>query len=327
MRGLTVAMVLLAVSFPPVARGSLQFDNTEVELGYVYRDEPQKLVFEFENASQDTLHIFDIEPSCDCTTAQVVPRAIAPGDRGRVLVFFDPMGYEGRGQLEEYIRISTSDPADPEVRLDYRVEVGIGPEPTPRALTFGRICRGESDTLLVTITAPPGDTLTLLDARCDTACLAVEPAEQTLEGAQRFRVIATNVEGCGRVASFVTFETSDTLRPEIHVPVSVSLVGRIIVDPDIIAFGPTLPGSYVAQMVKIYSRQGIKFGIPKVVSSIDHLEPEVISRSDTSCELWLRVKEGSPPGQVAGVITLETDCPDEPPLDIKVNGYIRSDKR
>jgi hypothetical protein len=321
------AMVLLVLGLVPVAQGSVVVKIDEHDLGHVYRDEPQKMVFEFQNVSGETLRIYDIEPSCDCTTAQVVPDAVGPDDKGRVLVFFDPMGYEGKGRLREYVLIRTSDPSDPEVMLTFWVEVGIGPEPAPRALQFGRLCRGESDTLLVTISPAPGKSLTLFDARSDTACLAVEPAGQSSGGARSFRVIATNVAGCGRVASFVTFETSDTLRPNIHVPVSVSLVGRIIAEPDIIAFGPTLPGSYVAQVVKIYSRQGVKFAIPTVVSSIDQLVPEVTATSDSSCELRLKVKEGSPPGRVTGQITLETDCPDEPVLDIKVNGYIRSDKR
>ena len=102
---------------------------------------------------------------------------------------------------------------------------------------------------MVSISAAPGESLTVFDARSDTACLAVERMEQNPEDAQSFRVIASDVEGCGRIATLVTFETSDRLRPEIRIPVSVSLVGRIIAEPDLVAFGPTLPGSYVGSEV------------------------------------------------------------------------------
>jgi hypothetical protein len=305
---------------------AMSFDRTHADMGFVYRDEPQRLVFEFDNFSDDTVHIVGIEPSCDCTTAQVVPEAVGPRGHGKVMVFFDPMGYEGRGPFTESVRVLTDDPVEPEAELTFTAEVGIGPEPVPRALTFGRICRGRSDTLDLSIRPAPGEDLEVLNAYSDTNCVSVEQAGVGTGGKREFRVIARNREGCGRVACLVTILTTDSLRKEIRVPVTLSLVGRFIVEPDIIAFGPTLPGTYVAQSVRIHCRYGLKFNIPKVSSTVEYLEPVIERISDSACELKLMVKEGSPPGRVAGQIKLETDCPDEPPLDIKVTGYIRNSK-
>jgi hypothetical protein len=317
----TVALVVVVCSG---AAGSLLFETTEIDLGVVYRDEPERMVFAFSNQSEDTLHVLDIVPSCDCTTAQVIPDAIAPHSSGKVVAFFDPMGYEGKGRFGEYLQLLTTDPRDPEIMLKFWAEVGVGPEPEPRLLEFGRLCRGDTDTLELSIRPGEAKSFSVLKAYPDTACLLVEPVGGPSAKGQRFRVIAANREGCGRVATFVTFVTSDTLRPQIKVPVSLSLAGKIMLEPDIIAFGPTLPGTYVAQAVKIYSGQGLKFKIARASSSMAQLEPEIRQLSDTAWELRLRVKEGAPPGQVRGEIKLETDCPDEPPMDIKVNGYIRS---
>jgi hypothetical protein len=137
-------------------------------------------------------------------------------------------------------------------------------------------------------------------------------------------VIATNNEACGRVATFVTLVTSDSLRPTIRIPVTVSLVGRIVADPDMVAFGPTLPGAYVSQAVRVYSREKLPFDIARLLSTIPGLEPEAERLSADSFELKLRVKDGASAGRVSGEIRLETDCPDEPPVLIQVTGYIRS---
>lgn len=305
------------------AQAIVMVEEPEIDQGVIYRDEPQKMVFELKNAAGDTLRIYGIEPSCDCTTAEVVPEAIGPGETGRVLVFFDPMGYEGRGRIQESVRLSTSDAQDPDILLKFWVEVEVGPEPEPRALQFGSLCRGETDTLGISIAPPPGKDLKITHAFSDTACVSVENAGVGEEGRQNFRVIACNVEGCGRVATFVTFETSDELRPKLRVPVSVSLTGSIVAEPDVIAFGPTLPGNYVTQVVKIYSPHGKKFKVPEVTSSIDWIEPEVRMTGDTSGELRLKIKTDAPAGQVNGSVSVETDCPDEPPVEVKVNGYIR----
>jgi hypothetical protein len=317
------AAAILVLVMASAAHAIVMVEETEIDLGYTYRDEPRKMVFEIRNAASDTLRIYGVEPSCDCTTAEVVPEAIGPDETGRVLVFFDPMGYEGRGRFQEYVRLYTSDPQDSEIMLKFWVEIGIGPEPEPRALQFGSLCKDESDTMSISIVPPPDAELRIADARSDTACVSVERVGTGEAGRQEFRVIACNVEGCGRIATFLTFETSDTLRPQIRVPVSVSMMGSFIAEPDIVAFGPTLPGSYVSQVVKILSPRGKRFTAPAVTTTIEGLHPEIAMTGDTCCELRLKIAEDAPPGQVSGSVLVETDCPDEPPVEIKVNGYIR----
>jgi hypothetical protein len=324
MHGIRVTFGVLCLALPLAANAAVRVPRSEIDLGRVYRDEPRKIVFELVNASDDSLHILDIEPSCDCTTAQIVPSPIPPGGEGKVLAFFDPMGYEGRGRIEEYLRLTTSDLQDPEIMLVYFAEVTVGPEPEPRALKFGRICSGESDTMDVFLAPGQEESLKVLDAYSDTACVLVEWAGTDSEGRRDFRVIATNNEACGRVATFVTLVTSDSLRPTIRIPVTVSLVGRIVADPDMVAFGPTLPGAYVSQAVRVYSREKLPFDIARLLSTIPGLEPEAERLSADSFELKLRVKDGASAGRVSGEIRLETDCPDEPPVLIQVTGYIRS---
>ena len=96
---LVVGLFLLTPALAGTVQGGVSFARTEADLGFIYRDEPQKLVFEFENTSDDTIQILDIEPSCDCTTAQILPDPVPPHASGKVLVFFDPMGYEHRGSF------------------------------------------------------------------------------------------------------------------------------------------------------------------------------------------------------------------------------------
>jgi hypothetical protein len=326
LRQLLVISLLQVVTFS-ATQGGVVFDRTEADLGFVYRDEPQQLVYKFENTADETLHIYEIEPSCDCTTGQAVPEAVGPHSEGKILVFFDPMGYEDRGSFREYLRLTTNDPTDTEIMLFFSAEVGVGPEPEPRSLAFGKVCRGESDTLTLVVHPAPDQALDVVEAYSDTACLLVESAGRSPAGIHEFRVITANREGCGRVAGFVTIETTDTIRSKIRVPYTVSMVGRILADPDMVAFGPTLPGAFVARKVRIYSKDGMKFKTPAVSSSSEYIEPVVTPLTEDSCELRLRIREGAPAGRVDGTIRVETDCPDEPPIEIEATGFIRSPKR
>ena len=326
MHRLKFAVVCFCLTLPLAAYSAVQVPLSEIDLGRVYRDEPQRIVFELFNMSGDSLHVLDIEPSCDCTTAQIVPNPIPPGGEGEAIVFFDPMGYEGKGRIQEYVRLTTSALEDPEVMLYFSIEVAVGPEPEPRSLKFGRICKGESDTLSILLSPGPEGGLKVLDAYSDNACVVVEWAGTGKEGRRDFNVIATNREACGRVATFVTLVTSDTLRPNIRIPVTVSLIGRIVADPDMIAFGPTLPGAHVSQSVRVYCREKLPFDIARVLSTVPGIEPEIERSGKDSFNLRLRVKDDALPGRVSGEIRLETDCPDEPPVVIQVTGYVRGKK-
>jgi hypothetical protein len=324
MRLFTLAALLTLA--PGLAGAEMAFSRTAVDLGYTYRDQPQEIIYEFVNNSDDSLHIYNIEPSCDCTTAQVLPEVVPPHEGGKVYVFFDPMGYEDRGPFTESVRITTSDKRQPEITLTFSTEVGIGPEPYPRALAFGAICRGESDTLDLSLYPPPDRGLGVLEAYADTACVLVERLGTDDRGRHRFKVIATNTKGCGRVASFVNIVTTDSLRRQIRIPVTLSLLGNIVVEPDVVAFGPTLPGAYVAQTVTISSRERKEFKAPTVTSSVAYVQPVVEAAGDGSYNLRLRIKEDAPAGTVKGTLSLSGDCPEEAQIDIKMTGYVRSSK-
>ena len=314
------------------ARAVVMVEETDVDLGFVYRDEPQRMVFPLANASDDSLRILAIEPSCDCTTAQVVPPVIGPGGKGEVVVFFDPKGYETRGRVTESVRLHTSDRTTSEILLTFSIEVGIGPEPEPRSLAFGKIAKGTSDTLAVAVcpakNAGPerGSPLRLLGMKSDDVRIKALPGGRDANGTDRVLVVVSNTSGGGEVSSFVTIQTTDSLKPEIRIPITASLPGDIAVEPGVIAFGPTLPGAYLAQTVKISSPGGAKFKIESVTSSLDQLEFEVSPPAGGAYEVKIKVRAGAAAGRVMGTVQIKTDRPGEAPLEVKLAGYVRSSK-
>jgi hypothetical protein len=326
-----IAAVLLVWLLCGGAQAAVMVENTDVDLGYVYRDEPQKMVFPLANASGDSLRILLIEPSCDCTTAQVVPPVVPPGGKGEVVVFFDPKGYETRGRVTESVKVHTSDRATPEILLTFAIEVGIGPEPEPRSLAFGRVAKGTSDTLAVAVcpaksAAGRVSPLRLVGMKSGDGRIKVLPGGKDSTGADRVLVVVANASGGGEVSSFVTIATSDSLKPELRIPVTASLPGDIAVEPGVIAFGPTLPGSYLQQTVRISSPDGAKFKIEGVTSSLAQLEFEVLPLAGGAYELKIKVKAGAAAGRVMGDLKIKTDRPGEAPLEVKLAGYVRSSK-
>jgi hypothetical protein len=318
------AVLVLCLVWAPAGLAGVDWHTTEIDLGFVYRDEPQKMSFGFVNTSEETLHIFDIEPSCDCTSAQALPAAVPPHNSGNIMAFFDPMGYEGKGRVTEYIRLATSDMEAPEAELYFTVEVGIGPEPAPRALNFGSICKDESDTLDLVVNPGSDARLQVLGIESGSDCVRIEPAGGEEGGGRRFMVIACNIDCRGAVSSYVNITTSDPVREVIKVPVTANLMGTIVVDPEVIAFGPTLPGRDVARPVKIYCTEGLPFKVEKVTSTVNSVEFSIAAADDNAYELKMKIKDDAPAGRVSGQVIIETDCEGQPLLTAQVTGYVRS---
>ncbi len=319
-----ICTVAIAVLVAVECQASVIFTTDEIDLTTIYRDEPQRLVFEFENASDDTLHFVDVEPSCDCTTAEIIPQVVPPHSRGRVVVFFDPMGYERRDHFTEFVRLTTTDIQTPEVLLAFRGKVEVGPEPEPRSLIFGTLCKGASDTLDLRIHLPSRKPVNVLDAYSDTSCIIVKDVGASSDTTHDFLIIASNTQSCGRFAGFVTVLTSDSLREQVRVPVTASFAGHIVAEPDVIAFGSTLAGTYVNQTVRVYAVDGREFSVPEARCTIDGIIAEITRLEDGSCRIRLKVKEDAPRGRVSGKLIIETDCPDEAPIEVDVTGYIRN---
>lgn len=315
-------VVLLATVIPSVLCADIVLDIDQADLGYIYRDEPQQIVFGFKNTSKDSVHFYDVEFSCDCTTAEIIPNPVPPEGHGKIIAYFDPMGYEVKKEFKEFIRVKTTDPKTPEVLVKFWGQVGIGPEPQPRSLRFGTLCKGESDTLKLVVQMPPRSDTKVVKAYSDTSCLIVRNLGMKKDVCE-FDVIATNREGCGKFAGFVTIVTTDPLREEIRIPVVATFAGSVAVEPQVIAFGPTLAGTYVSQPINVYSKDGKAFGIKSVTCSVNQLKPEIKQLKPSSYEIRIKIQESSPGGRVSGVISIETDCPDEPPLETEITGYIR----
>jgi hypothetical protein len=330
MSKLAIAVGLVVTVLAAGSYGAVVTEGTDVDLGLVYRDEPQKMVFPLLNASPDSLRMLSIQPSCDCTTAQVVPSVIPPQAKGEVVVFFDPKGYEGRGKVKESVKLFTSDRMNPEILLTFEIEVSTGPEPEPRSLAFGKVAKGASDTLRLAVCPAKSDPsgkpvpLKLVGTRSGDNRVTIVPAGKNTNGADEFLVVVSNKSGGGEISSFVTVETSDTLKSEIRVPVTASLLGDIVAEPGVIAFGPTLPGKYLQQTVKVSSPGSTTFKLASVESSISQLEFEVAELQGSSYEVKIKVKNGAPAGRVMGSITIKTDRPGEAPLEVRVAGYVRS---
>ena len=104
------------------ARGQLRWESRSLEFHPTLADTKVVAVFHFTNTGQKPVRITEVTTSCGCTTATLdTHRLYAPGEKGTLTAVFD-IGGRNEPQ-DETLHVKTSDPAEPELALQFKVTI------------------------------------------------------------------------------------------------------------------------------------------------------------------------------------------------------------
>lgn len=121
------AVVGVAVLVAACAGGApdIQLDTTQMELGPVVNGELRSFEVSLSNAGQRDLVIEAVSTSCGCTSAQVTPTTLGPGEQGVLSVTFDSgaHGPEELGPVMRQVFIASNDPNQPEVEFRFTADI------------------------------------------------------------------------------------------------------------------------------------------------------------------------------------------------------------
>jgi hypothetical protein len=118
----TIALLLVACSS---GTAELVLDQTTLDLGQVVNGEVRTIEIPLRNTGSSDLVIQSVTTSCGCTTAEVSPLTIPPGESGVLLVQFDSgaHGPEANGPVMRQVFITSNDSDEPELEFRFTAEV------------------------------------------------------------------------------------------------------------------------------------------------------------------------------------------------------------
>ena len=101
----------------------LLFESRIIDAGTVAEDSGiHNYIFEFQNVSSDTLTITKVSSNCHCTTAKCNLRSIAPSQKAKIAVNYDPKGHSGSFERKIFIYSSRIEEPEAVLRLKIKVE-------------------------------------------------------------------------------------------------------------------------------------------------------------------------------------------------------------
>jgi Protein of unknown function (DUF1573) len=320
--GLGIGLCAASVSAAP----KLSVATPRKEIGDLIAGDTAVVEFPLTNTGTDPLKIEKVATSCGCTTT-TYPEVLQPGERG-VLRAKLASATIWNGPIEKEITLTTNDPEQKEVTLQLTAQMHplfkFTP-PNPYAVPYRR---GEVIRQVFVITA--ADPATRITAVTSNEADAKARLLPQTSGDDTWRVeVTVNTPDSGR--DFTTAVLLQTTHPKVPtIPLIVTGMSREVItaSPRVLYMGTVGTGpSARPPMMLAVSRRFSGFHVRAVTTDTPALKAEVRpTGADNVYEIHLRYVGGWKPGKVSGKITVTTDDPGWPKVEIPYEALVEAER-
>jgi len=272
------------------------------------------------NEGKEDLTVRVQERDCSSAPAGTVgEEVLAPGESTDVTIRFT---VTHGGPLTKSLALLTTDPRQPITYLTVHGEVAYPLRVRPESLSI-EAQKHQYVVRTLIITAPIGVEIT--DVSTQRQELSIASSELDIQGVTpRFWRLVLTLEPDHFVGEFrdtIAICTTDKERSLITVPVAVSVLGDLGMNPSSVFFGFVKPGAEAQQTVTIESRSFAPFAVKSVTSDAPRITAGTPANNDGVWSIPVSV-DTTAEGVVEGSLTVTTDVPGEEKLEIPVYAHI-----
>ena len=304
--------------------------ESQVDLGRIRADRKTEHSFTVSNSGSEALEIRNVRLKGQGFKARL-PKGIPPGESRFITLSLEPVSLIGEWDWE--VSFETNDPDNP--LIHYKVKAFIYPpievEPAPRV--FFSLYDDESAFRRLEIVNHKSRPLEI--TRLESLGSHFLPELETLEPGKRFQLTVTVPETVdpGRFQEALLLHSDDPDRPVIRIAVNVLVKEDLSAFPERIDFGwlsleklKAQPAviALLTQTILIRSRND-DFSVTSVESEHPFL---TVSRNPGNRAKVVQVDVGLDPekltpGPIGGVLTVATDHPRYPEIEIPLSGIVQ----
>lgn len=313
-------------------RPQLYVTQRSQDLGMIIEGDKATVTWILENRGNADLVIERTASSCGCTVVQLAEseKVIAPGWSLALKADFDSTNR--REAQAKTVSIYSNDPAEPELRLDFKAKVELLFELEPAGmLNLRTIRRGATGQKGLDIFPGPGrKTLTIHSIEIqDDAPLSFqsEPFESRGRVGQRVLFTVNESASLGALNAFAMIRlTVDGIDRERSFPIRGEIVADLTWLPKVIdaTRQTSLPGKRLAP-VTLSSTEKTPFDVvnAKAGPLFDvTIEPNKVLTPRTEYTLTLTLREDARPGPFGTMVDIRTTSLDQPVVSIPVFGIV-----
>jgi hypothetical protein len=285
--------------------------------------------FLIRNDGNAPLQITDVKASCGCTVVSF-DKTIAPGKTGTVHVAVDTVTFTG--PIAKGVTVFTDDPATPQIELTVRAKVEPYIVVTPGYARYV-VVRGEpkEGNIVQTLYAPDGLPMDIVKVDSPFPFLTVSFREAQ-EGERtagitvkqwRVEMLMSNDAPVGPLAGYVTVHTNHPKQKLVEIPISGFVRPVIAVTPPKADFGQIEVKEPLHRSLDVRNFATEPIRVTGLDPLGDGLKAELEPLQDgREYSVKLTVTTAMPKGAFHRKLTLHTDSPKSPVIEVDLSGTV-----
>lgn len=308
----------------------IEVDESEKNAGLVQPGQHAQFAFAIRNTGQMPLEIRGVKGDCGCVVADF-DRMIPPGGTGQVRATINTKGR--KGELVKHLRVESNDPDRPSLSLTLQTRVFEPISIFPSDQILLPIMPNRLAAVEVVVRNNEAEPLEIrkvesshpaLRARLIPVAGGTPAASAERKPDHRIELIVPKNGAPAAFNATVTLHTSHPKRPTLVLHVVGYPHTAVAANPPRLYFGEILPGDAmpVKRTITLFRREG-PFKVLSAAASDPALEVTVEPGRETDySDVRIAYNGGWKPGPVVGTITLRTDDPARPVIEVPFEALV-----
>lgn len=315
-------------AFPsPKAEGpDIRFSGYSWDFGSLYEGDVADHTFKCRNVGDKELSISKVESSCSCVIVSAYSQTIPAGGEGDIQILLDTSGQ--LGNLVRSLTITSDDPISPNVQVDISGYVKSAKLlASPSTVGFGKIRRSQSTEQVVYIPNRKGEEIRVESAKVNSQWLDATLRESTEKDRPGYFISVSVKPGAplGDIHEKLVITSNHPRQPKAELPISATVTGNIDLDRDTLFFGMVEHGKEGEAKVNISNAGEEPLAIKRVDCPSRLLSFDIETKTNgKEFVLHRKLKNSAPAGLIKDVVTIKTNNPDQPEIQIPVMALVRS---
>lgn len=323
------AALLVAASVLAAGKPKIVAVEPIKDVGTVAKGEKIVNDFVIRNEGDAVLEITNVQPACGCTVAEF-DKTVAPGQTGKIHAVVDTTTFNG--PISKGVSVFSNDPDTPQLELTVRAKVEPYVSVKPGYARYITV-QGEplEGSIAQTIWVPDGTPMDITGVDSPWPFLKVsyreaKPDERVTDAKGKVWRVEMNLSNdakVGPLSDYVTIHTNHPKQKIVQIPVSGFVRPVIAVTPPVADFGKVELKQPLRKALNIrnFATEPIKItSIEQNLKGIDaKLEPLEEGRE---YQVRLVLDPSLAKGPFNGKITIHTDSPKVPLLEVELKGTV-----
>ena len=298
------------------------FSETSHDFGVVAAGAKVEYKFTIENIYEEEAHIKSVQSSCGCTTAKIDKQSLKTWDKAELTAVVNTDTRQFYGLKDTTITVKFDLPFEAEVQVHVHAYIRRDVVVLPGVVQFGAVGQGTTVEKKVSVSYAGRDDWRIERIECPNPYLECQLAEVSREvGKVKYNLTVTLKPNApaGYIQDQLILLTNDVNSRAARVPVAVEgiISQALSVRPSPLFLGVIEPGQPVTKPLVVQGKT--PFHITSIRTSDPRFHCKIPEGPNSVYLLPVTFDAKDSSGKITGKIHIETDYPNEKPLDVEVN--------